>query len=172
MAPRRRTGLLGPLLLGLGLRVVALPGAEEAPVLAPVDATAASSTTPAPTDAAPSSEVHSSSSGGDSSSGGSPRHGPMAKWTPAAGTHQSLSNIFWTHIPKTSTTFSRTVFSYACGVTADDFAATSTHAPPRPSPGACSARLSAEQDGIVNASIATGNSTWFHLPVPLSLIHI
>ena len=58
------------------------------------------------------------------------------------------------------------MFSYACGVTADDFAATSTHAPPRPSPGACSARLSAEQDGIVNASIATGNSTWFHLPVP------
>ena len=35
-------------------------------------------------------------------------------WTPPHNPKR-LTNLFWSHVPKTSTTFSRTFFSYACG---------------------------------------------------------
>ena len=46
--------------------------------------------------------------------------GAIGYYTPTHPTQQ-LTNIFWSHIPKTSTTFARTVFSYACGPQSDDF---------------------------------------------------
>ena len=65
-------------------------------------------------------------------------------WTPPHNPKR-LTNLFWSHVPKTSTTFSRTFFSYACGAESDDYATLQTTQPPMPSKGSCTAALSAEQ---------------------------
>lgn len=90
---------------------------------------------------------------------------PFAYWTPSSSRREQLSNIFWTHIPKTSTTFARTIFAYACGEQSDDFMHTRTNAPPRPQHGSCTGTLAQEQDDIANA-VEGGNVSWYHMPVP------
>ena len=88
--------------------------------------------------------------------------GAIGYYTPTHSTQQ-LTNIFWSHIPKTSTTFARTVFSYACGPQSDDFVHTRSDSIPRPYPGSCSGRLSAEQDKITRSGRSI---SWYHMPVP------
>ena len=92
--------------------------------------------------------------------------GDRVLWTGSAP--KGLSNIFWSHIPKTSTTWARTIFSYACGADADFFSEVSTTRTISPSHGACTSRLSREQDELVNGTDGYSNVTWFHMSVPWS----
>ena len=86
-------------------------------------------------------------------------------WTPPHNPKR-LTNLFWSHVPKTSTTFSRTFFSYACGAESDDYATLQTTQPPMPSKGSCTAALSAEQDDLVNRTQGYAAVTWYHQEVP------
>jgi len=88
---------------------------------------------------------------------------PQEVWRPVQ--RPRLTNIFWSHIPKTSTTFARTVFSYACGVDSDDFSLDGTEQPPRPTEGACTGSLSVDHDDLVNRTHGY-NVTWYHMGVP------
>jgi len=69
-------------------------------------------------------------------------------WTPSTGAERKTHGLFWSHIPKTSTTFGRTIFAYACQP-AEQFANVSTHIPPQPETGSCD-RLSAQQNRLVD----------------------
>ena len=95
--------------------------------------------------------------------------GPIALFTP---THeiQLSTNIFWPHIPKTSTTFGRTFFSYACQHP-EDFSDVKTTHPPKPRDGACDATLAEDQRNLVNraAKITQGPDkwgSWYHVHAP------
>ena len=101
--------------------------------------------------------------------------GPRALWTPPP--RARVTNLFWAHIPKTSTSFGRTFFSYACGHDADDFASVLTTRPAAPQQsGACTGSIAEEQDAIVNATIDRAanaeahNSSyylsWYHMGLP------
>ena len=85
-------------------------------------------------------------------------------WEPS-GSYVKISDIFWPHIPKTSTTFARTIFSYACGEESDDFALYATNRPPSPKRGMCTGRLAVAQDELLNRT-SDSLKTWFHTPVP------
>ena len=92
--------------------------------------------------------------------------GDRVLWTARAP--QGLSNIFWTHIPKTSTTWARTLFAYACGANADRFHDIGTTQTVSPLHGACTPRLSRQQDELINNTDGRSNVTWFHMSVPWS----
>ena len=78
--------------------------------------------------------------------------GARVLWTPPQ--RARVANLFWSHIPKTSTSFGRTFFSYACGDDADDFRRVTTIHPASPRvPGLCTGSINEEQDAIVNATI-------------------
>jgi hypothetical protein len=91
---------------------------------------------------------------------------PVEVWRPVQ--RPRLTNIFWSHIPKTSTTFARTIFAYACGVDSDDFSLDGTEQPPRPTEGACTGSLSTVHDDLVNRTHGY-NVTWYHMGVPWTL---
>jgi len=102
---------------------------------------------------------------------------PRALWTPPQ--QRALHrNVFWSHIPKTSTTFARTFFSYTCGPAAVNFAEVDTTQAPLVHPGACTHSIAKQQDELINetamaqaigeATNSTWYPTWFHSPVPWS----
>ena len=95
--------------------------------------------------------------------------GPQMLWQPSTP-YVRISNIFWPHIPKTSTTFARTVFSYACGERSDHFELYATNRPPNLKRGACSGTLAEAQDALLNRT-SESRVTWFHMPVPWSRGH-
>ena len=119
---------------------------------------------------------------------GLPLAAPAVLWTPPAVPRQG--NIFWSHIPKTSTIFARTIFAYACGAESENFAKVSTDRAPIMKPGSCTGLLSREQDALANTSYAAQRDalnpdsdvsqqaqldglngtyhgmTWYHMPVP------
>jgi len=77
--------------------------------------------------------------------------------------------MWWAHVPKTSTTFSRTVFSYACGPNADDFASIQTYRPPFVNNGTCGGALLDKQQGPVEMMRKVHpehDATWYHMPLP------
>lgn len=94
---------------------------------------------------------------------------PVALFSPGQPTTLA-SNIFWPHIPKTSTTFGRTFFSYACEHP-EDFRDIKTTHPPKPRDGACDATLAEGQRNLVNraAKITQGPDkwgSWYHVHAP------
>jgi len=110
-------------------------------------------------------------------------HSPLTVvWTSSNGAERKTHGLFWSHIPKTSTTFGRTVFAYACHPP-ETFANVSTHYPPQPEAGTCD-RLSRQQNELVDevararhldqaahpTPVPTRNRvttrTWYHLGVP------
>jgi len=75
--------------------------------------------------------------------------------------------MFWPHVPKTSTTFARTIFSYACGPDADDIAAIDTIRPPFIQNGTCSDALSQQQMQVAQQMMSDHHAaTWYHMPLP------
>lgn len=40
---------------------------------------------------------------------------PLEVWAPTSQPTRRLRDIYWVHVPKTATSFARTIFSYACG---------------------------------------------------------
>lgn len=78
-----------------------------------------------------------------------------------------LKHMFWAHVPKTSTTFARSIFSYACGPDVDDIAEIDTVRPPFIKNGTCNEGLSAKQvDVAVNMMSEHHAATWYHMPLP------
>lgn len=82
-----------------------------------------------------------------------------------------LNNVFWAHIPKTSTTFGRTFFSYACDNPSDFKTVKTTH-PPKPQYGACDQMLADDQIRVANRAANTheGNGqwgSWYHMHAPI-----
>jgi len=71
-----------------------------------------------------------------------------------------LHGIYWVHVPKTATSFGKTVLSYACGWRSFDFNSVTTGNPVR----------IAENCGGTQHSLQAGeNHSWMHMPVPPSL---
>lgn len=95
--------------------------------------------------------------------------GASALWQPS-GERPRLRHLFWAHVPKTSTTFGSTVFSYACGPDADDFAAVKTTRPPfLVGQGDCNGGASSLQMGLqreMQRQHPRNWATWFHMPLP------
>ena len=80
---------------------------------------------------------------------------------------KKVDNVFWVHIPKTSTTFGRTVFSYACDPP-DQFAHVATNDPPDPDPDTCD-HLSIQQKQVALIGTKANHQTWFHSSAPLNV---
>lgn len=68
--------------------------------------------------------------------------------------------IYWVHVPKTSSSFMRTVLSFACGPNAADFPNLDTlHI----------ARISGSCNGARSSLQAGRDHSWMHMPIPLQL---
>eukprot|EP00908_Phaeocystis_cordata_P000782 Transcript_10862.p1 GENE.Transcript_10862~~Transcript_10862.p1 ORF type:complete len:1015 (+),score=254.16 Transcript_10862:259-3045(+) len=100
---------------------------------------------------------------------------PRPLWVPKRAT-PPLEGIFWTHFPKTSTEFGRTLLSYACGPTAFDAELDVSTVGGIMQPANCP-RLSEEQQSLPHSpaggpgagDTAFGKATgpvWFHEWVP------
>ena len=83
-----------------------------------------------------------------------------------AAADKKTPGIFWVHIPKTDTSFGRTVLSYGCA-TAELFRWFDTTNAAAPLMHDCDLIMSAQQAELVNRKASRGShSTWFHMPVP------
>ena len=87
--------------------------------------------------------------------------GVYVHWKPQFGVKSApLRDIFWVHVPKTASSFSRTIFSYACGPNSFPFGKVWTGLVPKIE-GDCGGTRSQLQAGV--------NHSWFHMPVPPQL---
>ena len=84
--------------------------------------------------------------------------GVYVHWKPKLGEDSKpLKEMFWVHVPKTASSFSRTIFAYACGPKSFPFGKVWTGLVPRIG-GDCGGSRAKEQAGKYHS--------WFHMPVP------
>jgi hypothetical protein len=82
-------------------------------------------------------------------------------WSFAFGAKSApLRDIFWVHVPKTASSFSRTIFSYACGPDSFPYDKVCSGLVPKIA-GDCGGMRSKLQAGV--------DHSWFHMPVPPQL---
>ena len=82
-------------------------------------------------------------------------------WSSALSAKSALlRDVFWVHVPKTGSSFSRTIFSYACGPDSFPYDQVSSALVPKIA-GDCSGMRSKLQAGV--------DHSWFHMPVPPQL---
>ena len=75
---------------------------------------------------------------------------------------RNAGGLFWVHFPKASTSFGRTLFTWACrsGPSAGKFTNVTTNKPPNNKGGGdCDGRLSALQAGL--------SGEWYHMSIPV-----
>ena len=81
-------------------------------------------------------------------------------WQRSGPAPEELRAIYLVHVPKTATTFMRTVLSYACGPKAYGFAHVGTGNP---------VRINGDCHGMRSPLQAGSSHGWMHMPVPHSL---